>query len=143
MNISQLAALSECLEGVDIERVNHYRQMLRAGQKIDPIIGLDSVSRKYLVRLIRESGPLGSRTLANYVEEQEITVTGMIEPFLFSDIELQFGDAGNLRVQKSPFVRITSKGRIALEPAYNYIKLCHSLQKQGWFTNESLNVKPE
>ena len=126
----------------DILTMSLMNKMLKY-EKIDPIIGLDSVSRKYLVRLIRESGPLGSRTLANYVEEQEITVTGMIEPFLFSEIELQFGDAGNLRVQKSPFVRITSKGRVALEPAYNYIKLCHSLQKQGWFTNESLNVKPE
>jgi Holliday junction resolvasome RuvABC ATP-dependent DNA helicase subunit len=86
---------------------------------------------------------VGSKILANFVGEQEITVTGMIEPFLFSEIELQFGDAGSIRVQKSPFVRITKKGRIALEPAYNYIKLCHSLQKQGWFTNESLNTKPE
>jgi Holliday junction DNA helicase RuvB len=126
----------------DILTMSLMNKMLRYEQ-LDPIIGLDSVSRKYIVRLIRENAPVGSKTLANYVQEQEITVTGMIEPFLFSDIELQFGDAGNLRVQKSPFVRITSKGRIALEPAYNYIKLCHSLQKQGWFTNESLNVKPE
>jgi Holliday junction DNA helicase RuvB len=126
----------------DILTMSLMNKMLRYEQ-LDPIIGLDSVSRKYIVRLIRENAPVGSKTLANYVQEQEITVTGMIEPFLFSDIELQFGDAGNLKVQKSPFVRITSKGRIALEPAYNYIKLCHSLQKQGWFTNESLNVKPE
>lgn len=126
----------------DILTMSLMNKMLRYEQ-IDPIIGLDSVSRKYIVRLIRENAPVGSKTLANYVQEQEITVTGMIEPFLFSDIELQFGDAGNLKVQKSPFVRITSKGRIALEPAYNYIKLCHSLQKQGWFANESLNVKPE
>lgn len=126
----------------DILTMSLMNKMLKYEQ-IDPIVGLDSVSRKYLVRLIREGGPLGSKTLANYVQEQEITVTGMIEPFLFSDIELQFGDAGNIRVQNSPFVRITSKGRLALEPAYNYIKLCHQLQKQGWFTNESLNVKPE
>jgi Holliday junction DNA helicase RuvB len=126
----------------DILTMSLMNKMLKYEQ-IDPIIGLDSVSRKYIVRLIREGSPVGSKTLANYVQEQEITVTGMIEPFLFSEIELQFGDAGNIKVQKSPFVRITSKGRIPLEPAYNYIKLCHQLQKQGWFTNESLNVKPE
>jgi hypothetical protein len=41
MNISRLAALADCLEGVDMERVAHYRQMVRAGQKIDPIIVCD------------------------------------------------------------------------------------------------------
>lgn len=126
----------------DILTMSLTNKMLKY-EKIDPIIGLDSVSRKYLVRLIREGRSVGSKILANFVGEQEITVTGMIEPFLFSEIELQFGEAGSLIVQKSPFVRITSKGRVALEPAYNYIKLCHSLQKQGWFTNESLNTKPE
>jgi Holliday junction DNA helicase RuvB len=117
-------------------------KMLRYEQ-IDPIIGLDYASRKYIVALLRESGALGSKTIANYINEQESTVTGMIEPFLFSEIELESVDNGNLKVQKGPFVRITKKGRIASVAAYHYIKLCHSLQKQGWFTNESLNVKPE
>jgi len=40
-------------------------------------------------------------------------------------------------------VRITKKGRVATDNAYSYIKLCHSLQKLGWFNNESLNVKSE
>jgi Holliday junction DNA helicase RuvB len=117
-------------------------KMLRYEQ-IDPIIGLDYASRKYIVALLRESGALGSKTIANYINEQESTVTGMIEPFLFSEIELESVDNGSLKVQKGPFVRITKKGRIASVAAYHYIKLCHSLQKQGWFNNESLNVKPE
>lgn len=117
-------------------------KMLRYEQ-IDPIIGLDYASRKYIVALLRESGALGSRTIANYINEQESTVTGMIEPFLFSEIELESVDNGSVKVQKGPFVRITKKGRIASVSAYHYIKLCHSLQKQGWFNNESLNVKPE
>jgi Holliday junction DNA helicase RuvB len=121
----------------------HLMHKMLKYEQIDPIIGLDYASRKYIVALLREGSALGSKTISNYINEQESTVTGMIEPFLFSEIELQFGDAGSIRVQKSPFVRITKKGRIALEPAYNYIKLCHTLQKQGWFNNESLNVKSE
>lgn len=113
-------------------------------EQIDPVIGLDYASRKYLVALIRENGPLGSRTISNYINEQESTVTAMIEPFLFSDIELKYEDSEKkMTVQKSPFVRITRKGRVPLVSAYNYIKLCQRLQKDGWFKNESLNVKSE
>lgn len=119
-------------------------KMLRLHQ-IDPIVGLDYASRKYIVNLIRESRPIGSKSLANLCQEQESTVISMIEPFLLSEINLEFVNpsTGQTSIVKSPFVRITSKGRIALEAAYKYIKLCQSLQKQGWFNNESLNVKPE
>ncbi len=113
-------------------------------EKIDPIIGLDYSSRKYIVALLRENSALGSKSIANYINEQESTVISMIEPFLFSEIELQYYDHKNvLVIQKSPFVRITKRGRVALESAHNYIKLCQTLQKQGWFNNESLNVKSE
>jgi Holliday junction DNA helicase RuvB len=112
-------------------------------EQIDPIIGLDYASRKYLVALLRENGPLGSKTIANYINEQESTITGMIEPFLFSEIEIEVADDGKVKIQKSPFVRITRKGRVALQPALKYINTCHSLQKSGWFANESLNVKSE
>jgi hypothetical protein len=67
----------------------------------------------------------------------------MIEPFLFSEISLEFEDKGERIIQKSPFIRITRKGRVALEPAYNYILLCQELQARGWFKDESLNVKSE
>lgn len=112
-------------------------------EQIDPIIGLDYASRKYIVALLREQAALGSRTIANYINEQESTVTGMIEPFLFSEIELQYTESGAVKGQTGPFVRITKKGRLALKPAYDYIKLCQFLQKKGWFVNESLNVKSE
>ena len=112
-------------------------------EKIDPIIGLDITSRKYLVKLLREQAPVGSKTLANHVGEQEITVISTIEPFLLSDIELEYKDGDRTRIQKGPFIRITSKGRMTLEPALNYIKVCQYLQKDGWFTTESLNVKSE
>ncbi len=118
--------------------------MLRLHQ-IDPIVGLDYASRNYIVKLIRESRPIGSKSLANMCQEQESTVISMIEPFLLSDINLEFVNpaTGQTNNVTSPFIRITSKGRIALEAAYKYIKLCQSLQKQGWFNNESLSVKPE
>lgn len=119
-------------------------KMLRLHQ-IDPIVGLDYASRNYIVKLIRESRPIGSKSLANICQEQESTLIAMIEPFLLSDINLEYVNpsTGQTNVIKSPFVRITSKGRIALEASYKYIKICQSLQKQGWFNNESLNVKPE
>lgn len=112
-------------------------------EKIDPLIGLDITSRNYLVKLLREQGPVGSKTLANHVGEQEVTVVGMIEPFLLSDIYLEFKDGDRVRSQKGPFIRITSKGRVALESALHYVKICQSLQKDGWFTTENLNVKSE
>ena len=113
-------------------------------EKIDPIIGLDYTSRRYIVALLRENIPLGKETIANLLQEQESTVITMVEPFLLSEIELKFHEPnGKLVMQKSPFVRITKGGRVALEPALNYIKLCQTLQRQGWFNNESLNVKSE
>jgi len=109
-------------------------------EKIDPVVGLDYTSRKYLNALLRVNNPVGSKTLGNMINEQEITVTGMIEPFLLSDIEFIMNDV----VRKAPFIRITSKGRVALEHAVNYMNLCQRLQKaDGWFMNESLNFKSE
>ena len=112
-------------------------------EQIDPIIGLDYASRKYIVTLLRENAPIGSRSLGAMINEQESTILGMIEPFLLSDIELELKEQGNVVRKSGPFVRITKKGRVATENAYSYIKLCHSLQKLGWFNNESLGVKSE
>jgi Holliday junction resolvasome RuvABC ATP-dependent DNA helicase subunit len=112
-------------------------------EQIDPIIGLDYASRKYIVTLLRENAPIGSRSLGAMINEQESTILGMIEPFLLSDIELEHKEQGNVVRKSGPFVRITKKGRVATDNAYSYIKLCHSLQKLGWFNNESLNVKSE
>jgi Holliday junction DNA helicase RuvB len=128
-------------------------------EKIDPLIGLDVASRKYLVELIKESKavrpttsfeavkpiPIGPKPLATLCSQQESTVTGMIEPYLLSEIELAFWDNDQKinKVEKSPFVRITKRGRIPLPSSVNYINICRSLQKQGWFVNESFNIKSE
>jgi Holliday junction DNA helicase RuvB len=128
-------------------------------EKIDPLVGLDVASRKYLVELIKESKvvrnniasdalrpiPIGTKPLATLCNQQESTITGMIEPYLLSEIELAFWDNDQKinKVEKSPFVRITKRGRIPLPSSVNYINICRSLQKQGWFVNESFNIKSE
>lgn len=109
-------------------------------EQIDPIVGLDYVSRKYLVTLLRDNAPLGSRSLSSMINEQENTLLYMVEPFLFSEIELGYKSKDGYVVKKGPFSRITKKGRVATESAYKYIKLCHSLQDKGWFNNESLDI---
>jgi len=89
---------------------------------------------------------MGLKSLATLVNEQESTVCDMIEPFLLSDIEFEFNDMKNGKnvEEKSPFVRITKRGRIPTPTAVNYIIVCLNMQKKyGWFKNESLNIKPE
>jgi Holliday junction DNA helicase RuvB len=104
-------------------------------KRIDPILGLDVASRKYLVTMLRERSHLGIKALAAMVNEQESTISYMIEPFLFSDIELSY----NGQELYGPMARPTKKGRIATEVAEAYLKACQELQrKEGWFSNESL-----
>jgi Holliday junction DNA helicase RuvB len=110
-------------------------------EQIDPIVGLDYASRKYLVTLLRDQTPIGSRSLASMINEQESTLLDMIEPFLLSDIHLEYKDRNsNTIAYVGPFAKITKKGRVPTEGAFKYIKLCKSLQGQGWFSNESLSV---
>lgn len=107
-------------------------------EQIDPVIGLDYASRKYIVTMLRENKPIGSRSLANMIQEQESTVVQMIEPFLLSDIELEYRDSSGIpKIQMGPFAKLTKSGRIATRESMNYIKLCKALQRQGWFNNES------
>jgi Holliday junction DNA helicase RuvB len=108
--------------------------------QIDPIVGLDNVARKYLVTLLRDSSPLGSRSLATMIYEQESTVLHTVEPFLFSDIELEYVTKDGKKRMVGPFAKITKKGRWYTENAVKYIKLCNSLKQNGWFTNESLEI---
>jgi Holliday junction DNA helicase RuvB len=125
-------------------------------EQIDPLIGLDLTSRKYLVELIRESKilrtddgkviPIGLDSLATLCNEQDSTVKSMIEPYLFSQIEFEVNDmkTGQLVKDNSPFVRITKRGRIPTSSAVTYITVCLNMQRRhGWFKNESLNIKPE
>lgn len=111
-------------------------------EQIDPIVGLDYASRKYLITLLREEKALGSRSIASMINEQESTVLNTIEPFLLSDIKLEFQKQGQIVESVKPFIKITPKGRISTDSAYHYIKLCQNLQvQQGWFPNESLTIK--
>lgn len=109
-------------------------------EQIDPLVGLDYASRKYLVTMLRDNAPIGSRSLASMINEQENTLLYMIEPFLFSEIELEYKVNNGTTKFVGPFSRVTKKGRVATEGAYKYIKLCCSLQKNGWFNNESLFI---
>jgi|APGre2960657468_1045069.scaffolds.fasta_scaffold00038_53 Holliday junction DNA helicase RuvB len=110
-------------------------------EQIDPLVGLDYASRKYLLTLLREEKPLGSRSIASMINEQESTVLNTIEPFLLSDIKLEFQKQGQTVELSKPFIKITPKGRISTESAYHYIRLCQNLQSHGWFPNESLTIK--
>jgi Holliday junction resolvasome RuvABC ATP-dependent DNA helicase subunit len=89
----------------------------------------------------QENTPLGCRSIANMINEQESTITDMIEPFLTSDINLEFkGPDGGTKAMSGPFSRVTKKGRVATQSAYTYMKLCQSLQKSGWFPNETITI---
>lgn len=108
--------------------------------QIDPVVGLDSVSRKYLVTLLRDTSPIGSRSLASMTNEQESTILHTIEPFLFSDIEFEYISKDVQHKMIGPFAKITKKGRWYTENAVKYIRLCNTLKKNGWFANESLEI---
>jgi len=108
--------------------------------QIDPIVGLDNVARKYLVTLLRDSSPLGSRSLATMIYEQESTLLHTVEPFLFSEIELEYLTKDGQKKMVGPFAKITKKGRWYTENAVKYIKLCNTLKQSGWFANESLEI---
>ena len=108
--------------------------------QIDPIVGLDNVSRKYLVTLLRDSSPIGSKSLATMTHEQESTILHTIEPFLMSDIELEYLAKDGQKKLVGPFAKITKKGRWYTENAVKYIKLCNTLKQNGWFANESLEI---
>jgi Holliday junction DNA helicase RuvB len=104
-------------------------------KRIDPILGLDVASRKYLVAILRDPSPMGIKSLATMINEQESTISYMIEPFLFSDTTLSY----NGQDFSGPMARPTKKGRVVTEVAEAYILACQNLQKEsGWFNNESL-----
>jgi Holliday junction DNA helicase RuvB len=111
-------------------------------EQIDPIVGLDYVSRKYLLTMLKdqEMTPLGCRSIANMINEQESTITEMIEPFLTSDILLEYKKEGKAISSCGPFSKVTKRGRVATQSAYTYMKMCQSLQTQGWFANEAITI---
>lgn len=108
-------------------------------ENIDPMVGLDYSTRKYLVALLRDRKPIGAKPLSNMINEQEITVTQIIEPFLLTNIELDYTSNGERMKFVGPFIVLTKQGRVATENAKKYIDVCLFLQKNGWFPHEHLN----
>jgi len=106
---------------------------------LDPIIGLDIASRKYLCTIVRENKELGCKNIASMINEQEITVQNFIEPFLVSDIEFVHPVS---RVKISgPFAKITKKGRVPTQQAMTYVRLMQKFQNEhGFFPNENLSI---
>ncbi len=109
--------------------------------ELDPIIGLDRSSRHYLNVLCGEKGkPIGSRSLASMINQQEINLINMIEPFLTQpEIEIPSPVSDELII--GPLVKVTRGGRVPTESATAYLKICKNLQKNhGWFPGERFNV---
>lgn len=97
---------------------------------IDPFIGLDRASRRYL-HVLMSGKPTGADTIATMIGETKETVRGLIEPFLFSDISFM-GNSG-------AFVTVTPRGRMITELGQQYLQQCRDLQiSRGWFMGEKI-----
>lgn len=109
--------------------------------ELDPIIGLDRSSRHYLNVLFGEGGKaIGSRSLASMLNQQEINLINMIEPFLTQpEVEIPDPDTGKTII--GPLVKVTRGGRVPTDSTEAYLKICKNLQKNhGWFPGERFNV---
>lgn len=108
--------------------------------EIDPIIGLDRSARQYLSVLYSERGkPIGSRSLSAMINQQEVNLLNMIEPYLTQpDIEVLNPETG-VSVT-GPLVKITRQGRVPTSSTVAYLKLCRQLQQHGWFPGERFNI---
>lgn len=65
LSLKKLAALAECIEAVDMDRVDHYRQALQTGE-VDPIVVCDVNPQGFYV--IHDGN---HRTLAYILEGRE------------------------------------------------------------------------
>lgn len=109
--------------------------------ELDPVIGLDRAARQYLSVLYSERGkPIGSRSLAAMLNQQEVNLLNMIEPYLTQpDIEVLNPETG--ATITGPLVKITRQGRVPTPSTTAYLKLCNQMQKQhGWFPGERFNI---
>jgi Holliday junction resolvasome RuvABC ATP-dependent DNA helicase subunit len=107
-------------------------------KRIDPLLGLDAVSRKYIVALIREQAPCGLQTLATLINEQDSTIGYIIEPTLFATNSFVLeGESFS-----GPLARPSRAGRIPTDIAERYIRECIRLQEEeNWFACENLAIK--
>lgn len=98
--------------------------------KLDPLIGLDLQSRKYLTVLARKfPSSVGVETLAALIGTQPETVKSRIEPFLLSQIDFD-NEIG-------PFVDVDKRGRRITESGRKYLAYCIKLQdEKDWFHGE-------
>jgi Holliday junction DNA helicase RuvB len=107
---------------------------------IDPILGLDVASRKYIHTTVRENKEIGVHTIASMINEQEETVKYFIEPYLLSDVE--FVNPISKAKVSGPLTKITKKGRVPTSSALAYLKIMQVLQSQkGFFPNENLKLR--
>lgn len=108
--------------------------------RIDPFIGLDAISRRYLLTLVRDREPLGIKALASMLNEQEVTISSMIEPFLLTNVKVYYHDTEDVEhSMEGPMIRLTKRGRVATAVAEAYLRECQRIQKAfGWFPNEDL-----
>jgi Holliday junction DNA helicase RuvB len=104
---------------------------------IDPMLGLDAMSRRYLVILATEKRPLGVRSIASLfgdTDDTEQMIETVIEPFVTSEVAFSYGDtkiAGRL-------VKFTENGRMITENGMAYLHACVDMQKHGRFASERL-----
>jgi Holliday junction resolvasome RuvABC ATP-dependent DNA helicase subunit len=109
--------------------------------ELDPVIGLDRSSRHYLNVLHGEGGKaIGSRSLASMINQQEINLINMIEPFLTQpDVEIINPNTGKSLI--GPLVKITRSGRVPTDSTESYLRICKNLQlNHGWFPGERFNI---
>jgi Holliday junction DNA helicase RuvB len=110
---------------------------------LDPIIGLDYSSRRYLVGLVGQGGkPVGSRMLAILANEEEENVTRRIEPALARpftfDVSEGEGDEKVTETITGALIEQTPRGRIATAATHAYLKMLRQWQAVGWFDGEDL-----
>lgn len=94
---------------------------------VDPIIGLDRISRNYLEAIETENRPLGPEIVATLINEQECTVKDMIEPFLLSKINIKTSVNGVIYDINGPLVKATKGGRDLTELGHTYLNACRQL----------------
>jgi Holliday junction resolvasome RuvABC ATP-dependent DNA helicase subunit len=109
--------------------------------ELDPILGLDRSARNYLNTLFGEKGKaIGSRSLAAMINQQEVNLLNMIEPFL-TQPEIEVPDPYTGQALIGPLVKITRQGRVPTDSTSAYLNICKNLQKNhGWFPGERFNV---
>lgn len=111
------------------------------GLDLDPFLGLDRCTRQYLNVLNSEKGKaIGSKSLAGMINQQEINVINMIEPFI-SQPDIEIIDPYTGEIISGALVKVTRQGRVATLSTVAYLQLCKQLQVQhGWFPGERFDV---